>query len=420
VLTITGIAAGGAGVGRIADGRVAFVQRTAPGDTVEVEVLEEKPRWLRARILRVIEPAAHRRTPPCPWYDRCGGCTLQHVAYPVQLQAKSQIVHDALRRIGHIDIEPPEIVPSTTEFHYRNRLTFTITRLGSRRVVAGFHEIDEPDRLVDIAGDCLLAEPALADVWRLLRANWGENANRLPAGETLRLTLQSTSGGGVTLLVEGGFGDGRADDLLATVPGLVTVWRRAIDGSIHCLAGAQVVQEHQGAEVIELTGGIFLQVNRSMAALMEDYLADRAGDVASLRVIDAYCGVGIHARRLAARGARVTGIEVDARAVAEARRACGSAADFLENRVEDVIGGVLPADLVIVNPPRAGLHGRVVEALKTKPPARLLYVSCDPATLARDVSRLDPRFRIRSMRGFDLFAQTSHVEVVVELACATS
>jgi len=420
VLTINGIAAGGTGVGRLADGRVVFVQRAAPGDTVEVEILEEKPRWLRARVLRIIEASSARRTPPCPYYEQCGGCTLQHLAYPAQLKAKSQIVRDSLQRIGHVAVESPAIEPSPDEFHYRNRVSFTLTRLGSRRVVAGFHALDEPDRLVDIAGDCLLTEPALADVWRGLRAHWGENANRLPAGETLRLTLQTTSGGDTTLLVEGGFGEGRPDALVDAVPGLISIWSRAADGSIRPLAGEEVVREQRNGEPIDLSGGTFLQVNRGAAALMEDYIAELAGDVASQRVIDAYCGVGIHARRLAARGAWVTGIEIDARAVAEARRACGSGAQFVEGRVEDEIGKVLPADLVIVNPARAGLDAGVVEALLARPSGRILYVSCDAATLARDVARLEPGFLIRSVRGFDLFPQTAHVETVVELACATS
>jgi 23S rRNA (uracil1939-C5)-methyltransferase len=144
-----------------------------------------------------------------------------------------------------------------------------------------------------------------------------------------------------------------------------------------------------------------------------------AGDVSGRTVVDAYCGVGLHARRLARLGARVRGIEHDAQAVQEAQRSA-PAAVFTAARVEDALPAALPADLVVLNPPRAGVAKEGVAALLAVPPSRIIYISCDPATLARDLKRLAPTFRVRSIRCFDLFPQTAHIESVVELTCATT
>ena len=148
---ITGIAGGGAGVGRLPDGRVTFVHRTAPGDEVEVRVVEERGRWTRSELVAIRRKAPGRREAPCPHYDRCGGCTLEHLEYEAQLEAKSRIVADALQRIGRIEIDLPEITPSPDEFRYRNRVSFTLRRTVSG-VVAGFHALEDPDTIVDITG----------------------------------------------------------------------------------------------------------------------------------------------------------------------------------------------------------------------------------------------------------------------------
>ncbi len=417
---ITGIAAGGAGVGRLPDGRAVFVHRTAPGERALVRVVEEKKRWARAELVRVLRASPDRRAAPCPHYARCGGCTIEHLTYAAQLRVKAQIVADALRRIGGLEIEPPEVVASPDEFRYRNRVSFTLRRLGGGRVVAGFHELNRPGRIVDITEACLLPEAAVAEVWGRLRAEWGEDASLLPSGRELRLTLRGTAAGDVALLVEGGYAPGDAQTLLERVEGLVAVWHRpAGSAEAMLLAGREAVPEVWADEELELSGAMFLQVNRGTAALLEVHVLALAGDVAGKRVVDGYCGVGLHARRLARAGARVTGIELDADAVAEARAAAPEGAEFLAGTVEDHLEAALPAELVILNPPRSGVDEAVPEILRRTPPERLIYVSCDPATLARDLSRLAPTFRVRSVRCFDLFPQTAHVETVVELACDT-
>ena len=415
-VTIESIAAGGEGVGRMPDGRAVFVHGVAPGEEVEVEIVRSRPRWARARLQRVVRSSPERRPPPCPFQGRCGGCTLEHLEYPAQLAAKGRIVSDALTRIGGLDVAAPEVTPSPRTERYRNRVSFTLRRLAGSRVLAGFHQLGAPDRIVDVDGRCLLPEEPVARAWDALRAAWGDGARRLPRGEELRLTLRATAGGEVSLLIEGGGpGGGLPDELLAAVPAVRAIWHVPSKGAPRLLAGDASLQEHWGEEEIPLAARAFLQVNREAAALLEGHLLDLAGEVRGQRVVDAYCGVGLHARRLARAGARVVGVELDADAVAAARAAQVPGAEFLEGTVEALLPDLLPADLVVLNPPRGGVAAEALDALLATPPARVLYISCDPATLARDLRRLADRYAVTSLRSFDLFPQTAHVETVVEL-----
>ena len=412
---IESIAAGGEGVGRLPDGRVTFVHRTAPGDLAEIALTERKDRWTRGRLLRVVEPSPERREAPCPFYARCGGCTLEHLAYDAQLRAKARIVADALTRIGGVPVEPPEVVPSPSEFRYRNRVSFALRRGEHGRVEAGFHALGAPDEIVDLGGACLLPEEPVARVWDALRAAWGPDAGRLPSGERLRLTLRASAQGEVSLLVEGGYSPGRPEELIAAVPGLVSIWHQRREASAELIAGAPGLPETWGDETVELSGAAFLQVNRGAAALLEAHVAELAGDVAGLRIVDAYCGVGFHARRFARAGASVVGIELDPQAVDEASRAAPEGARFVQGPVEALIGAELPADLVVLNPPRAGVHADVAEGLVAAPADRVIYISCNPATLARDLKRMANTYRLAGVRAFDLFPQTAHVETVALL-----
>ncbi|HEX6926461.1 MAG TPA: class I SAM-dependent RNA methyltransferase [Longimicrobiaceae bacterium] len=414
-VSIESIAAGGEGVGRLPDGRAVFVHRTAPGDTAEAEVVESHARWARGRLLRVLTPGAGRREAPCPFYRRCGGCTLEHLRYEAQLEAKGRIVADALTRIGHLPVDPPAVVPSPRTERYRNRVSFALRRAERGRVLAGFHALASPDEIVDVDGRCLLPEPAIARVWDLLREHWGPDAQRLPSGEQLRLTLRSTTAGAVSLLVEGGFSPGRPQELLEAVEGLKAIWHRPPDGRARLLAGSPALEEQWGGEIIAVAADAFLQVNREAAALLEAHVLELAGDVAGRRVVDAYCGVGINARRLARAGAQVVGIELDRAAIAAAREPQVQGAEFLEGTVEALLPEVLPASLVILNPPRSGVAPEVVNALLESPAESVIYVSCNPATLARDVSRLASHYRLQDVRAFDLFPQTAHVETVALL-----
>jgi 23S rRNA (uracil1939-C5)-methyltransferase len=414
-LEISSIGAGGEGVGRLADGRAAFVHRTAPGDVVEMSIETQRARWVRGRLLRVLEPSTERRDPPCPHYAECGGCTLEHILYDAQLAHKSRIVADALQRIGGLAVAAPEVIASPLEFRYRNRVSFTLRRGGTGRVHAGFHALHDPSRIVPIDGRCLLPETTIGVVWDALRDAWGPDANRLPAGERLRLTLRASSAGGVSLLIDGGNTRGRPAELLDAVEGLAAIWHRPENADAELLAGASRLPETWGTETFDLGGTAFLQVNRHAAGLLEDHVMTSVGDLAGLRVVDAYCGIGFHSRRMASAAARVTGIESNPEAVRIAAEAAVPNVVLLEGRVEDLLPSTLPADVLIVNPPRSGLDTSVIEAILAAPPPRVVYVSCDPATLARDLKRLGGRYEIADLRCFDLFPQTAHVETVMTL-----
>jgi 23S rRNA (uracil1939-C5)-methyltransferase len=417
-VTIDGIGAGGAGVGRLPDGRAIFVQRTTAGDDAEVSVEVEHKRWARGRLVDITHEGPHRRTPPCPLYMRCGGCTLQHLEYGAQLSAKAHIVAETLRRIGGLEIDVPPIERSPHEFHYRNRASFTLLRAGGR-VIAGYHVLENPGRILDVDERCLLLEPSLTAAWRALRDSWGPQAALLPAAPRLRLTLRAAAGG-CSLLIEGGQGRGQPEALLAAVPALRSIWsRRDSADRSRRIAGDAALEEQWGDESISMRGGVFVQVNRAMAAQLEAHVLERAGAVRGKNVVDAYCGIGAYTSRLMHAGAHVTGIEIDADATAAAAARLPDAR-FLVGPVEKLLPQVLPADIVIANPPRAGMHHDACNALHARPPKQLLYVSCDPATLARDVARLGPAFSVASIRCFDMFPQTAHVETVLELTCATS
>ena len=414
-VTVRAVASGGAGVADLPDGRVAFVQRTAPGDRARVRVTVSKGSWAKATLVELLELGPGRRTPPCPFYENCGGCTLEHLEYAEQLLWKGRMVADALGRIGGVAIEAPHVEGSPRELRYRNRVTFTLRRFKGGRVLAGFHELDEPDRLVDLTGACLLFEEVIAQAWDGLRSAWGEGAERLPEGPRLRLTLRSVSEG-VVLLIDGGTGTWTPDVLLKAVPGLVAIWHQESGTSTPILmAGNPRAHELWLGEAIRPGARAFLQVNKEAAERLHAAVIAAVGPVQGRKVVDGYCGVGVYGRTLARAGATVTGIELDPEAAAAAREGAPDGFSVIEGTVEARVRDALPADLAIMNPPRTGLHEDVARALVADPGvARLVYVSCDPATLARDVKRLEG-YRVASVQAFDLFPQTAHVETLAVL-----
>lgn len=411
---IDAIAAGGDGVGRLDDGRVVFVPRTAPGDRVRVRTVRDGGRWLRAEAVAFDATSPQRRPAPCALYGECGGCQLQHLAYPAQLEAKSRVVGDALRRIGGLDVDDPPVEAAPDEFGYRNRVSLTLKRLPGGRVVAGFHARGRPGRIVDVADECLLPDEAVGRSWGSLRMHWGERARRLPPGPELRLTLRSVDGGAL-LAVEGGREGGDAPTLVEVVDGLRAVWHAPTDGGWRRLAGEEVSFDITTGRRAPVLPGAFSQVNPAVARSLHARVADEVGDPRGLRIVDAYCGVGFHGRDLARAGATVVGLELDGAAVAVARQDAPDGFRVVEGPAEASLPDALPADVVILNPPRGGVAARVAELLRARPPRRVIYVSCDPATLARDLARLGPAWRLRRVAAFDLFPQTSHVETVVTL-----
>ena len=414
VVRIRGIASDGAGVGDLPDGRAVFVPRTAPGDEVRIRVTKLKRRWARGRVLEVLSATSERTDPACSRYDECGGCTLQHIPYGEQLVWKTRFVHDALQRIAHLDLPPTSVRASPECYHYRSRITFTLIRLPGGRVVSGFHRLDRPDRIVDVADACVLPVPAITAAWKDLQSTWGAGARRLPSGRRLRLTLREVDEG-VILMVEGGNGPGRPDILLKEVEGLVAVWATSPQGGGRLLGGLADVHDTRLGDISRAGPSAFTQVNEEAAeALHECVLSEILSSPADL-VVDAYCGAGLYGRRIAKAGHRAIGIETNAEAARAADQDAPEGFSVLTGAVEHRLAETLPADAVILNPPRAGVDERVTDLLRGEGPPKLIYVSCDPATLARDLARLGSTYDVDQLHAFDLFPQTAHVEVVAVL-----
>ncbi|MFH1754119.1 MAG: class I SAM-dependent RNA methyltransferase [Candidatus Latescibacterota bacterium] len=415
-LRIESIVAGGDGLARREDGCVVFVPRTIPGELVEVEYTESHKQWRRARVLRWIEQNPVRIDPPCPHYERCGGCQLQHVKYDAQLPLKAALVSDSLKRIGKFEMEPPEIAASPREFAYRNRISLAL-KPSAGGFTLGYHALDDSSRIVDI-DRCTLAEEPINSVLALLRSAWGSLAEHMPQGRELRLTFRVNSKSEAGLAIEGAREFGDPDKLLEAVDGLVSIWLLDRRGDIMHYAGEQTMDEEWGDYVLPLAGTAFIQVNRDAASLIDAYVREQAGDVSGQRIVDAYCGFGLRAFDLAREGAQVAGIDLDRYAITSAKGFAlesGLSAQFEGGAVEHALKRYMPADLIILNPPRRGLAAQVMKTLLTGRASRIIYISCDPATRARDIKGLAERFEVESVRAFDLFPQTAHVETVVSL-----
>lgn len=414
-LTVEEIAAGGDGVARLDSGRVVFVPRTAPGDEVIAELTENRARWARGRVVAWRGLGEGRVTPECPVYDECGGCRMQHLRADLQCSALARGVSQTLARIGGREVRVEPLEPSDRRYGYRNRVTFTLRRT-DEGVVAGYHRLRGP-RLVDVAS-CPLAEAPIREAWSALREGWGERAARLPQGRELRITLRASARGDVGLLVEGGSAAGEPDRLLGAVPGLRSYWWAPGAGPREHLGGAAELTDVWEGRELQLRPRAFLQVNRAVAAGLEEHLDEELGPVQGRTVLDLYAGVGTRALRWTAAGARVVAVEAEPDAVETGRDVAGREGLDLDLRlasVEESLAERPEADVIVVNPPRAGLHEEVSARLARARADVLVYVSCDAATLARDLRRLGDGWRPRYARLFDAFPQTGHVETVLWL-----
>lgn len=397
-LRVESIAAGGDGVGRL-EGLVVFVPRTAPGELVDVAV-KQRGRMARGRLLRVVEASTARVAPACRHYDgdNCGGCQLQHLTIGAQLEAKQRIVQDAFARIAKRPIPTPDIVPSPKAWEYRSRLTLAMRWSGGHWIM-GLHRFDDVDHVFDLR-ECPITESAVVAAWAAIR----DASRHLPRVPELRGTVRRT-GDDLAFVLEGGDAWPGAREFARQTPMLTVIRWRPAHGA------ARVVVDRRLSGAPEAS---FDQVNQPVAAAARAELVQQALAAAPATAIDAYAGLGATAMLLAEHGISVTAIESDEAAASFAASHLPGPSRVIAGRVEDEIAAVLPADVVIVNPPRAGVDARVTAALEARRTSRLLYMSCDAATLARDVSRL-PAYRVESLRAYDMFPQTAHVEVVCVL-----
>jgi 23S rRNA (uracil1939-C5)-methyltransferase len=377
------------------------VPRTAPGDSVAASV-SVSGRLGRGEVVELLHASADRVEPPCGHYvrDRCGGCQVQHLAYDAQLRAKSAIIADALTRIGGRRVDAPQVNASAREWRYRRKLTLAIRRRAGRWLM-GLHPYDAPGRIFDL-GDCPITDERVVAVWREIRAA-GE---LLPSAAALRGAVRLLDDGAAFTL-EGGARWPSSAAFFAAVPSLSALWWAAEQRPRRLL-------HDRRTEAVP--GASFAQVNPAVAEPLRAHVVERAMAHAPRSAVDAYAGAGETAVLLAARGVRVTAIEIDREASAFAAGRLHGDSRAVTGSVEARLPDALPADVVVVNPPRGGLHDRVPALLEASAAElrAVLYVSCNPATLARDLARM-PSFRAASVVAFDMFPQTAHVETVCEL-----
>jgi 23S rRNA (uracil1939-C5)-methyltransferase len=404
-LQLTAIAHGGTALGRH-EGRVIFVPYALPGETARVEITEDRGRYAFARLAKVLEPSPDRVTPPCPYFDcaahggaGCGGCQWQHVDYQAQLRFKAEIVADQLARIGGIaDPTVRPVLPDSAGWAYRNHAQFHPAPEGG----LGFQAAASNDTIV--IDECLTLHPHLSDLYATLDLD-------LPG--LLRLSLRTGTATGDRMLVFE-MVDDQPPALEADLP--VSCVLLLSDGRHANLIGHNYITETVADRTYRISAPSFFQVNTAQAAQLVqqvlEYLDLQGGET----VLDGYCGVGLFTAHLAPSAGLVVGVELSPAAVA----------DLLENTAEfdnvEVIEGpveaVLPNldisfDAAVVDPPRAGVDRFALDALVEHRPARLVYVSCDPATLARDAKRLSRAgYRLVEVQPVDLFPQTYHVESV--------
>jgi len=404
-VAIESIAAGGDGVGRN-EGLVVFVPRTAPGDIVTAQVAG-KGHFARGSLRSVVTPSAQRVDPPCPHYtrDRCGGCQVQHMSYESQLAAKQRIIRDSVQRIGKRIIDLPDISPSPEEWRYRTKLTLALRRRGPHWI-AGLHPYDDPGGVFALA-DCPITDRSVVTAWREIMSA----EQHFPDARALRGSVRLTSGG-PTFVMMGAQSWRAAESFADSVPGISALWWEPEDGTRRLLYDRRAEKTPSAS---------FSQVNPRMAAELRSYVLALVAAHNPSTVIDGYAGTGELAVALAGAGARATAIELDEEASRWSTTMIASPSVALQGRVEDILPTVLPADVVVINPPRAGVDAAVAAALEVHAAAirGVIYVSCNAATMARDLSRM-PGFRIESVRAFDMFPQTAHVETVCELRPSSS
>jgi 23S rRNA (uracil1939-C5)-methyltransferase len=399
-LHLTNMAHGGDALGRH-EGKVIFVPYAIPGEEALVEIVEDKGSYARAQLVEVLSPSPHRVDPPCPHFgpEKCGGCQWQHIAYQAQLELKATVVGDQLARLGRLpDVPVNRTIPSASPWRYRNHVQFAVSDDGR----LGFVATD--GRRVESIEVCYLLHPLLEELFTALDLE-------LPGLRRLSLRAGVNTGDQMILFETH---DDEPPALESDLP--VSCVLLLSDGTPVNLIGNNYLAEVVAGRRFRISATSFFQVNTAAAEelirVVSEYLAPK-GDEA---LLDAYCGVGTFALSLADKVGHVIGIEEDAGAVADARLNVAELAnvEFIEGSVE----GLLPQldrriDLALLDPPRQGCKPEALTALIELAPRRIVYVSCDPATLARDAGRLaDGGYQLLEVQPVDMFPQTYHIESV--------
>jgi 23S rRNA (uracil1939-C5)-methyltransferase len=440
-LRIDSLAYGGSGVARH-DGFVVFVRGGVPGDEVRARVTKVKRGFAEGVVAEVVGPSASRVTAPCRHFGVCGGCRFQDLAYDVQVAEKERQVRDALVRIGRF-ADPPldPIVPATSQFGYRNKLEYSFTRTDDG-VDLGFHRAGRWDEVIGIE-ECLLTTD-LGNAIRLAVRAWAREEKLQPYDQ------ESGTGYLRHLVVREGRNTDEALVVLVTAPGerfetgyLVDVLRRFPEvKSVHwaindtpaeqtnlptrLLWGAEAIEEEILGLRFRVRPSAFLQTNTEMAAVLYELAREHARLTGSENVYDLYCGTGTIGLALASQAHAVWGLEISEEAVACAienaeLNGIENASFFAGNvgqTIEELREEAGDPDVVVVDPPRAGLAGKALRRTGALGAPRIVYVSCNPTTLASDLQVLRDEFgyELERCRPVDMFPHTPHVESVSALS----
>lgn len=438
-VTVTGYSEEGLGVARI-DGRVVFIHGGVRGETCSVRILKVLKNAAFARVEEILESAPGRQPPDCPHYPACGGCDFRHLTYGEELEAKRQRVEDALRRIGGADVTVTEILESPQVAGYRNKSQFPVSPDG----LAGFYRARTHQ--VIPAADCLLQSPQAGAIARAVEDYLRENGvsaydEARHAGLLRHIFVRTNAAGqALTCLVVNGDRLPREEDLVRRIrsacPDTVGVVLSAntrrtnvvLGDRYRTLWGQDYLEDTLCGLTFRLAIPAFYQVNRRQAERLYGRVLELAGLTGTETVLDLYCGAGTITLVMAQKAKRAIGAEIVPEAVENARENalrngvtnaeffCGDAAAVAEKLAAEQ----LRPDVVVVDPPRKGLEASVIGSIAEMAPRRVVYVSCDPGTLARDVKRFHERgYALRQAVAADLFPRTKHVETVVLLSRGT-
>ena len=451
---IESVAAEGKALARV-DGTVLFVPFAVPGDVVDVKVTKKKKNYMEGFILRIVTPSEHRIEPFCSHFGICGGCKWQPLPYQMQLQAKQQQVYDQLVRIGHLDVpEISPIIPSGKTEYYRNKLEFTFSRrrwifsnedpdsmTEAERCGLGFHVGKFFDKVLDIKQCYLQKDPS--DRIRLFIKEYALGHGleffdiREHTGFLRNMFIRTAEDGSVMLIVcfyheDAGARCALLDAVSAEFPQITSLYY-VINGKANDSIADQECVLYKGEEAIyEYMEGLkfkigpksFYQTNTEQAYRLYSVAREYAALTGHETVYDLYTGTGTIAQFVSSKARKVIGIEYVPEAIADAKenaRANGiTNCDFYAGDMKDILtDGFVEAhgkpDVVILDPPRAGIHPDVAEVILNAEPARIVYVSCNPASQARDLAILSGKYSITAVQPVDMFPHTHHVENVVRL-----
>jgi 23S rRNA (uracil1939-C5)-methyltransferase len=404
---IDSLAYGGDALGRLPDGRVVFVPYAIPGEIVKLKIVEEKAHHAVAELVEVLQASPERVTPRCQHFGTCGGCHYQHMSYPAQLKAKAAILGEQLERIGGLHQLPEiDVRPSPEVWYYRNTVQFHLTqdgKLGYQRARS-----NQPFAIQE----CHLPEAAINRMWPQIDIEPMPGLKRISLrvglDEDLMVVLEGTDMQAVDFSVEG---------LSVSVVQLSNLGSTILAGSDHFL------MEISGRK-FKVSAGSFFQVNHMQAAEMVGHLMENLPLNVEQTVVDAYCGVGLFGAFLATRVKRLVGIESSPEACEDYTTNLDDFdnVELYEAPVEDVLSSVsFQADIMVLDPPRAGLGRKTVQGVLAQRARKLAYVSCDPATLARDVKQLAAGgYVLDKVTLFDMFPQTYHVETIAMMSGVTN